>query len=133
MESRLFYIKGFIEKRHTIEDLDVLIQNLRKYGVDTNDESVFSMDFKGNVKICDLLYEQCECVMRAIWNLCMLVKEVGEQIYDEEEDEIVDYPISKDTPERRKGASMIRDDLDAYMDGKPVEEDSEEGIEDESE
>ena len=130
MESRLFYVVAKIDKRKTIEDLDRLTETLRKYGIDTNDESVFIMDFKGNIKMCDLLFEQCNSVLRTIWNQTIDIIEVGEQVLDENDD-IIDYPVYVYDKNRQVGVSSVFSDLEDYIDGKLKPKEDPEDIEEE--
>lgn len=93
MQSRLFYTFGKFDMKSTLENLARVEENLRKYGVDTNDETGYYRSDDGVVEIRNLLFEQMQSVLRVFWNMSITICEVGEQVYDEESGEVEDLQI----------------------------------------
>lgn len=93
MQSRLFYTFGKFDMKTTLENLARVEENLRKYGVDTNDETGYYRTDDGVVEIRNLLFEQMQSVLRVFWNMSITICEVGEQVYDEESGEVEDFQI----------------------------------------
>lgn len=93
MQSRLFYTFGKFDMKTTLENLARVEENLRKYGVDTNDETGYYRTDDGVVEIRNLLFEQMQSVLRVFWNMSVTICEVGEQVYDEESGEVEDLQI----------------------------------------
>ena len=118
MESRLFYITGRIEQKTTLEELSRIDKNLRRYGVDTNDEYGFYKDLNGEIEIRNVLYEQLEAIYRQVfWNLRIKVTQIGEQVFNEDSEEVDDHVIYDESfkPERLTEAWTFVED---YMEGK---------------
>lgn len=118
MESRLFYITGRIDQKTTLEELSRIDKNLRRYGIDTNDEYGFYKDLNGEIEIRNVLYEQLDAIYRQVfWNLRIKVTQIGEQIPNEETEEVEDHVIYDESfkPERLTEAWTFVED---YMDGK---------------
>ena len=96
--SRKFQIKGKFKVKTQLEELDRIFEQIRKYGVDTEDKGCFYFDFKGNIAIRDMIDEQTKAVVRAFWNHCIDVIEVSEENFDEEDDERVLFTSTAGKP-----------------------------------
>lgn len=115
MESRKFYIYGKVRKDTRIEQMSMLEQGLRKYGVDTYSEDQYYFDFDGNIIIKDLIQPQSEYVLRLLWNHCVSIIELGESdAIGEEDTEYVIYMQNKDEVPSLSGILRTFED---YLDG----------------
>ena len=134
--SRMFYLIGKMDKTTTIENVARFEECIRKYGVDTGDDYGYYLDHNGDVEVRNLIYEQTQSVLRTFWNQRVRVMEIGEQVYDESSNEVVDAPVFQYVKGTCPGISEQLDALTEIWENPPdlsipMEEDSEDEDEDE--
>lgn len=128
--SRKFQIKGKFKDRTQLEDLDRIFEQIRKYGVDTEDKESFYFDFKGNVAIRDMIDEQTKAIVRTFWNHCVDVIEVSEENFDGEDNDRILFANTKEKP---FSIGTFNYKFNDYLAGLPAFDDDAEKDEDEDE
>ena len=128
--SRKFQIKGKFKAKTQLEELDRFFEQIRKYGVDTEDKNTFYFDFKGNIAIRDMIDEQTKAIVRTFWNHCVDVNEVSEKYYDEYGNDRILFVGSKD---KAFSIGSFDFNFNEYLAGNPAFGDAEEKDEDEYE